>query len=508
MMKILTAAQMKSVDHRAIDLGIPSLLLMESAAIAVADAILETFPDAARVALFCGPGNNGGDGLALARLLDSRGLDVEVFLAWFGRKPSTDAKANREICEKAGVSITALTAEKGIESAVRTAEASDLIVDALFGTGLSRPLEAPFSDLVLALGSVDAPLVAVDLPSGLDASTHRVPGAAIEADLTVTFVAPKIAHVFSPASDYCGEVIVAAISIPDSALEQENVAISMITPEAAAALFPRRQRQTHKGTYGHVAIVAGSPGRSGAAVLAARGSIRSGCGLVTVLSDAWTAAAVVARSPEAMTSIIDASVGAKKVAEIVNQRDAALIGPGLPDDDSSWRFARELTAAIRVPAVVDASALNAFEGRISDLSSSHPRILTPHPGELARLLGRDTKTIVDDRLESVQTAAGSSGCVVVLKGDHTLIATPDGQVFVNPTGNPGMATGGMGDVLGGMIASLLAQGYEPIDAAIGAVYLHGLAGDMLEEESSDTGLSAFDLAEALPRELARLRQSG
>ncbi|HUP64513.1 MAG TPA: NAD(P)H-hydrate dehydratase [Thermoanaerobaculia bacterium] len=508
MMKILTAAQMKSVDRRAIELGIPSLLLMESAAIAVADAILETFPEAARVTLFCGPGNNGGDGLALARLLDARGLDVEVFLAWFGRKPSTEAEANRKICEKAGVSITTLDDEKGIESAVRVAEAGDLVVDALFGTGLSRPLEAPFSDLVLALGSVDAPVVAVDLPSGLDASTHRVSGAVIEAELTVTFVAPKIAHVFSPASDYCGEVVVAAISIPESALEQENVAISMITPEAAAALFPRRQRQTHKGTYGHVAIVAGSPGRSGAALLAARGSIRSGCGLVTVLSDASTAAAVVARSPEAMTAIIDAGEGARKVADVVNRRDAALLGPGLPDDDSSWQFARELTAAVQIPAVVDASALNAFEGRIADLSSSHPRVLTPHPGELARLLGRDTSAIVDDRLESAQTAARSSGCVVVLKGDTTLIAVPDGEVFVNPTGNPGMATGGMGDVLGGIIASLLAQGHEAIDAAIGGVYLHGLAGDMLEEESSDTGLAAFDLAEALPRAIARLRESG
>jgi NAD(P)H-hydrate epimerase len=265
--------------------------------------------------------------------------------------------------------------------------------------------------------------------------------------------------------------------------------------------FAPRLASTHKGTYGHVGIVAGSPGRSGAAVLAARGAIRGGAGLVSVVTDAETAKLVNAGSIESMTYSGD------DAAAFLANKDAVLAGPGLRDDESSYEAIRALLATIEQPLVIDASALNAFAGRAAELNPhGHPRVLTPHPGELGRLLGTDAKTINADRIGAARDAASRTNCVVVLKGSQSLVADRDGFVHVNPTGNPGMATGGMGDVLAGLVAALLARGADPLDAARAAVYLHGLAGDLLQHEQGDTGLSALDVAERLPLAIQRLRQ--
>jgi hydroxyethylthiazole kinase-like uncharacterized protein yjeF len=298
---------------------------------------------------------------------------------------------------------------------------------------------------------------------------------------------------------FCGEVIVADISIPDAAIQDESITLSLTTPADVRPHIAPRLASTHKGTYGHVGIIAGSPGRSGAAVMCARGAIRTGAGLVSVMTDADTAKIVHAASIESMT------FSGGDVAEFFKNKSAALIGPGLPDNERAYNWVRTTVAEIELPLVIDASGLNAFAGRANELNSNRrQRVITPHPGEMRRLLGSDKS----DRIETAREAARISQCVVVLKGHQTLIADPEGHVSVNPTGNPGMASGGMGDVLGGMIAAFLARGVDPFDAACAAVYIHGFAGDLLKEEMGDTGLAATDLAERIPIAIQKLRLTG
>ncbi len=381
---------------------------------------------------------------------------------------------------------------------------ADVIVDAIFGTGLNRAPSGMHADVIRDLAELRIPVLAVDLPSGANASSPHPFEPCVQAEVTVTFAAPKLCHVFEPAALYCGEVIVADITIPEAAVEDELVTLSLITPKDVQPHVPPRLASTHKGTYGHVGIIGGSPGRSGAAVLCARGAIRTGAGLVSVMTDAETAALVHAGSIESMT------YSGSDLQEFLANKTAALIGPGLADDDRAWKHTRSLVNAIDLPLVIDASALNAFASRAAELNPrSLPRILTPHPGELARLFGNTSASAINaDRIAAAREAARITQCVVVLKGYQTLIAEPSGSVFVNPTGNPGMASGGMGDVLAGMIAALLARGTDPLDAACAAVYLHGLAGDMAKDHLGDTGLTALDVAERIPSAIQRNRATG
>jgi hydroxyethylthiazole kinase-like uncharacterized protein yjeF len=500
-MYILTSSQMKSIDRRATDrFGIPSIVLMENAALAVADAISEHYPDCDRAAIFCGTGANGGDGFAVARHLEQRGVVPLVFIVGDRQKISGDAATNLAICERLSLPLYDITDDDSLNEALVHAADADLIVDAIFGTGLDRAPSGLFAETITSIGELGLPIVAIDLPSGANASSAEAFDPCVQAVLTVTFAAPKLCHVFEPAAVFCGEVIVAEISIPHAAIEDEGITLALTTPADVRPYLASRLAATHKGTYGHVAIVAGSPGRSGAAVLAARGAIRTGAGLVSVVTDSETARLVNAGSVESMTFSGD------NAAEFIASKDAVLIGPGLADDDDSYQRVRELVASIALPLVIDASALNAFASHAAELNPHRrPRILTPHPGELARLLGRTATEINSNRIDAAREAARISNCVVVLKGFQSLIAEPDGHVNVNPTGNPGMATGGMGDVLGGMIAALLARGVDAFDAAITGVYLHGFAGDLLKEELGDTGLAALDLAEHIPAAIKRLQ---
>jgi NAD(P)H-hydrate epimerase len=304
----------------------------------------------------------------------------------------------------------------------------------------------------------------------------------------------------------CGEVIVADISIPDAAIQDEAVTLALTTPADVRPHIAPRLATTHKGTYGHVAIVAGSPGRSGAAVMSARGAIRTGAGLVTVASDPMVAQLVNAGSIESMTFPVELTSSLPEVTNFLRGKDAVLVGPGLRDNEESYAFVRDLIRGIEQPLIIDASGLNAFAGKLKEINpQGRPRIITPHPGEMARLIGSTTREVQADRIEAARSAARTSKCVVVLKGHQTLIADPDGHVNVNPTGNPGMASGGMGDVLSGMIAAFVARGIDPFDAACAGVYLHGFTGDLLKEEMGDIGLAAMDLAERIPLAIQRLR---
>ncbi|MBV8520467.1 MAG: NAD(P)H-hydrate dehydratase [Acidobacteria bacterium] len=500
-MKILTADEMRNIDRRATErFGVPSIVLMENAAIAVVDALFEHYASAERVALVCGTGANGGDGFAVARHLENRGVVPVVVIVGDRTRIAGDARTNLDICERLGIPIFAIADEADIETELAHVADCDVLVDALFGTGLNRPPAGVHAGVIRALAELRIPVLAIDLPSGLDASSPAPFEPCVQAEVTVTFAAPKLCHVFEPAALYCGEVIVADIAIPNIAVDEENVALALITPRDLQPLVEPRLAATHKGTYGHAGIIAGSPGRSGAAVLAARGAIRIGAGLVTVMTDAQTATLVNAGSIESMTD------ARGDLAAFLERKDAILIGPGLADDETSYADIRATVAAIELPLVIDASALNAFALRANELNPRGlPRVLTPHPGELARLTGGDTATINANRIASARAAARATNCVVVLKGHQTLVAEPDGQVHANPTGNPGMASGGMGDVLGGVIAALLARGADPVDAACAGVYLHGLAGDLAKEEIGDTGLAALDVADRIPKAIQRAR---
>ena len=512
-MRILTAAEMQRVDQRAIEeIGIPSLVLMENAAIGVLDALVETYPEAETVAIFCGPGNNGGDGLALARHLEGRGFRLLTYLVT-GSSPRGDAAVQLDILERAGLPVERLDGDSDLAPVVAAASECDLIVDAIFGTGLSRPLAGHFAALVERLAALERPVLAVDLPSGLDGSRAEVPGPFLPAELTVTFAAPKVAHVFPPAAAAVGRVVVTDLGMPSHLVAEAPGSLHLLLAEDLAACLIRRSSQSHKGDWGHALLVAGSPGKTGAAILGARAAVRGGAGLVSVAVPESLMATVDGGCLESMTVPLPeepagglGAAACEAIGSAAEGKRAVALGPGLGTAPETVRAVRRWTCESTLPLVLDADGLNAFAGDLAGLASrSAPTVLTPHPGEMARLLGLPTAAVQADRPAAARRAAQRSGAVVVLKGHLTLIADPEGTIHVNPTGNPGMASGGSGDVLTGLLVALLAQGYETLVACQLAVYLHGLAGDLAIADIAPEALCAGDLIAALPRAFDALR---
>ncbi|HKI00511.1 MAG TPA: NAD(P)H-hydrate dehydratase [Thermoanaerobaculia bacterium] len=518
-MRILTAEAMREVDRAAIEeIGIPSLVLMENAAIGVVEALGKAFGEAESVAVFCGPGNNGGDGLAVARHLSVRGWEVRIFVITGGRDLSADAAVQLGICRKAELPIMEIASADVMDAAFDAAAECDLVVDALFGTGLDRPLDGLFALVVDAINALPAPCVAVDLPSGLSGSQSQLIGPHVEADLTVTFAAPKLPHVFPPAADAVGEMVVTDLGIPTRLVEdveEEAGDLHLLMGEELADLLPVREAGTHKGDYGHVLIVAGSPGKAGAAILAARAAVRAGSGLVTAAVPEPVLQTVDLGSVESMTLGLPAGASGQiadeavdVVLEAAEGKTVLALGPGLGQDPATAAAIRRIVLDCPLPLVLDADGINAFAGRAGELAARRAEtILTPHPGELGRLLGISTATIQEDRVAAARGAAEETGAIVVLKGHLSLVASGT-AVFVNPTGNPGMATGGSGDVLTGLIAGLLAQGLDALDATVLAVYLHGLAGDLAAGRLGEMALAAGDLIEILPAAVTALKRTG
>ncbi len=524
-MRILTADEMREVDRRAIeDIGIPSMVLMENASIGVADAVAESFADAETVAIFCGPGNNGGDGLALARHLDARGYGLRVFLVVGSSQPRGDAGLQLDIMRRSGLLVETLDAESDLGPPVTACAGCDLIVDALFGTGLTRPLAGHFAELVERLGALGRPILAVDLPSGLDGSRPQPLGPHLTAELTVTFAAPKVAHVFQPAATAAGKVVVTDLGIPPYLVDEAPGNLHLLLGgELAAWLAPRAPR-AHKGDFGHVLLVAGSPGKAGAVILAARAAVRGGAGLMTAAVPEPILPVVDGGSLESMTLALPAGPGgglgagaAEAVLAAAAGKRAVAIGPGLGLAVETVAAVRRLVRELPLPVVLDADALNALAGHLDVLKARDAEtVLTPHPGEMARLLGLSIAEVEADRIAAARRAAAESGAVVVLKGHRSLVAEPalprlpasgGTSVYVNPTGNPGMASGGSGDVLTGLIAALLAQGYDALAAGQLGAYLHGLAGDLATEHIAPEALRAGDQIDYLPAAFDRLRQA-
>jgi hydroxyethylthiazole kinase-like uncharacterized protein yjeF len=509
---------MREIDRTTIEaVGIPGVVLMENAGCRIAAEILKRFPDAAgeRIVVVSGKGNNGGDGLVIARHLHNRGARPIVLLLAPKSELKGDAALNLAAAEKSGVEVVDASTELCWKKQAMTLAHASIIVDAVFGTGLQKPAEGLFARAIEDINKSAGFKVAVDIPSGLSSDSFDIIGPAVRADLTVTLAAPKIAHVFPPAAEYIGELVVADIGVPPFLWEDKSLALEMIGRESVLPLFAKRRRDGHKGTYGHLLVLAGSLGKSGAAVLTGRAALRLGAGLVTVATPRSALAGVARGMMELMTEPLPetaehtiAAAAIQAVEKAIQGKDAIVLGPGLTAHPSTAELILTLLPRLKIPAVIDADGLNMLAGHLDVLARvKAPVVLTPHPGEFGRLTSLSVKDVLARRLDLAPRFAQDHHVILVLKGHRTLVAAPDGRVFVNPTGNPGMATGGAGDVLSGIIGSLIVQSKDVLAATRAGVYVHGLSGDLAAAKLSEKALIAGDLIRFLPAAVKSLEDA-
>ncbi len=495
MQPVVTAAEMRALDRATIDdLGIPAITLMETAGRAVADAA-QRMVDDGHVAVVCGTGNNGGDGFVAARVLRERGHDAVVYLAGARAKVTGDAAAHLAILERAGGVVRMIDSPQALAEVGEAIAGAALVIDGLFGVGLARPIEGHLADVVSAMGHARQRL-AIDLPSGLDADTGRVLGVAVTAQRTVTMAALKVALASSPGFASCGVVEVADIGIPRALLATQGVRAGLVEAADVAGWLPRAALLDHKGRRGHVVVIGGMSGMRGAGRLAAMAALRGGAGLVTLANDA----------PTADDSIMTAGI-AGPLAGLIDGKSAIVIGPGLGQTETAANWVGEVLAA-GVPAVIDADALNLVAGILAAFTrAAGPIVLTPHPGEAARLLSTTVAEIERDRLAAARALASRARAVVVLKGARTIVCDGtlgDDYCAINSTGGPELATGGSGDVLSGLIGALLAQGMPADLAARTGVFIHGRAGDRMAATHGTRGVISSDLPLAIAGVMAEI----
>lgn len=517
-MKILTAAEMREVDRLSSErFGIPSLTLMENAGASVAQFIAERFSHFAsrRIAVLCGKGNNGGDGFVVARHLLEMGAKPEVFFFTETTQPQGDAAMNLKRLRDAAGTWQAVITEHQWQAARPAIESADIFVDALLGTGVRGRVEGLLEKAIQEVNQhgPGKSVIAVDIPSGLPADTGDAQGAVIVADFTVTFTVPKIGMFLGHAEEFVGQLVVRGIgSSPELIEEVGKGDVRWSEPREFASFAVPRSASGHKGDYGHALIVAGSVGKSGAAVLAGWAALRAGAGLVTVATPEPVLPIVASHFPEIMTEPLAATESGtislraleyERFNTLLKGKRALAVGPGLTTQTETQQFVRTIVSKRgEIPIILDADGLNAFDGHGEKLKGSQGTlVVTPHPGEMARLLGCSTSHVQSHRLDVARKAAADWNAIVILKGHHTVVAAPDAKVWINSTGNPGMGTGGTGDVLTGILAGLTAQ-YGTGDwwRVLGfGVFLHGLAGDIAYADSSEAPLMASDLIHALPR---------
>ncbi|MCL6621998.1 MAG: NAD(P)H-hydrate dehydratase [Syntrophobacterales bacterium] len=512
-MKLVTAADMRELDRRTIEeVGVPSLVLMENAGRSTYLVLRREFPDLrGPVAVLAGRGNNGGDGCVVARYAANAGLPVWVLLVARREQVSGDARVNLEILDRLGVEVVEVPeAEVFREHLPRLREAG-LIVDALLGTGLNAPVRGLLAEVIEAAGRLPVPVLAVDIPSGLCADTGQVLGVALRAEVTVTYGLPKLGQILPPGRELCGRLFRVDISIPPHLLRP--LPTELAEAQEMAGLVPARPFAAHKGTFGHAVVLAGSVGKTGAAALAGEAALRAGAGLVTVAVPESLNDILEVKLTEVMSLPLPEVPEVRALSrralpplwEFLRDKTALALGPGLGTHPETRELVQELVRTLPLPLVIDADGVNCLAGAGECLlQAPASRILTPHPGELARFLGAATADLQARRLEVARETARNYQCLVVLKGAQTVVAAPDGRLSINPTGNPGLASGGTGDVLTGLIGGLLAQRLAPWDAARLGVYLHGLAADYLAADLGPRGFAAGDLLRVLPRALADL----
>ena len=539
-MKLVTPRQMNAIDTCTInDCGIPGILLMENAAAAVASEAVSMAENGKSrpIVILAGRGNNGGDAFAVARLLHSRGYDVKVYLTGAKKGISGDALINLSILERLGIGVEELVKEelideklidekhtnkrrageklvdekpideKKLDSLRNEMHQSCLIIDGIFGTGLSREVDGLAKLVIDAANNSGKPILAIDIPSGVDGTNGSVQGSCIKADATVTFCLPKTGLVQNPGCEYTGRLITANIGIPRCVIEKQEILTELMDAERVRMLIPTRRPNSNKSDYGRVMLVTGSTGMTGSGCLASMAALRSGAGLVYAgvprsLMHVYGAAI----TEPIILPLEDGGSGcltvecAEHILEHMKRMDAAAIGPGLTASADITRIMEKIISESTIPLVLDADALNAISGNTSILKKlSVDAVVTPHPGEMSRLTGLHINEIQSDRIGTAKNFAEEFGVTVVLKGSRTVIALPDGRVFINPTGNAGMASAGTGDVLTGIIAGLLAQGAGTEDAAAAGVFLHGLAGDAAAAEMGMHGMVAGDVIKYLPQ---------
>jgi len=507
-MRVLNTQQMREADRRTIDeVGIPSIVLMENAgrqAVAAMEAAFEEL-STMHVGVICGRGNNGGDGFVVARTLIQRGVETSVFLLGSVAEVRGDARTNLEVLGRIGLTVVEITNAQEWELHFSELSRCELMVDAILGTGFHGQLSGLLETVVADINGLGIPIVAIDLPTGLSADTSEVGGEAIEASMTITLGAPKLPLILPPADTYSGDLVIADIGIPFPILDDvEGPYIEILTRERMRELVPARAADSHKGDFGRVLVIAGSVGRTGAAHLAAVGALRSGAGLVTVATPRSCLPIVAAMAPEYMTEGLEETAAGTidfaaldRVLEF--KADVIAVGPGLGQSPGTAAFVHGLLERAGVPLILDADALNAFIGDPERLLGRDgvDVVITPHPGEMARLLNLSIEAVQHDRLRHATDFASAHRVHVVLKGHRTVIAGPDNRAFINLTGNAGMATGGTGDLLTGMIAAWFGQLLDAEAACKLAVYLHGTAGDLAEADEGDVALVAGDLATRL-----------
>jgi len=508
---------MRQLDRLASEIyGLPGVVLMENAGAQVARILWQEYPDlqARRVAVLCGRGNNGGDGFVIARYLHNGGVSVDVFILGEPDDIRGDARAHLTMLQRAGVVPESVRTLESAQAVGARLVAYDVLIDALLGTGLRDEVSGVFQCVINAMNAADRPIVAVDIPSGLSADSGTLLGEHVRAELTVTMALPKRGLLLYPAADSVGRLVVVDIGFPAALREHVMIHCHALEGHAIAAQLQSRRADSHKGTYGHVLLVAGSIGKTGAGALASMAALRTGAGLVSLALPHSLNAAMEAKLTEVMTiPLPEAEPGVlggeaiPRIIEALEGKSALILGPGLGTHPETVRCIHELLRQVHIPTVVDADGLNALPLDPEGIGSIQtPLVLTPHPGELARLRRTTTAAIQVDRLAAAQETANLWQAVVVLKGAHTVIAEPEGALYVNLSGNPGMATAGSGDVLSGMIGALLGQGYLPSWAARVAVHAHGVAGDLAATAVGERSLIAGDLVETLSDAFRQLLQ--
>ena len=526
-MKIVSSTEMREIDRVTTEkFGVPSLTLMENAGSAVAEFALSAHPSSKTFGVICGKGNNGGDGFVVARKLHEAGKEVRVLLLIDPAEIRGDAAGNYS---KLPIKPVLAKSSAGLQSAEAQAVfRSDILIDAILGSGFQPPVRGLYAEAIAKINATTATVIAVDVPSGADADVWGdQTGAVARADAIVTFTAPRPAHVFGNLTS--DPIMIVSIGSPDEAI-QSSLRLNVITPKDIAPLLKPRPRDSNKGMYGHVLVVGGSLGKAGAAAMAGFSALRSGAGLVTVATPRSVLPTVAGFHPELMTEPLEEtgdgtiSVHALDLLQQFAEKKTVLaIGPGISRNEETAEVVRKIVSDSDVPIVLDADGLNAFEGQAKDLNrqarqagaknAEKTLVLTPHPGEMARLTGLTTAQIQRERVNVARNFARENGLILVLKGDRTVVAGPDGETWINPTGNPGMATGGTGDILTGIVAGMLAQNpRQAFEAVIAAVYLHGLAGDVACGPAAgrflgtgEHSLVATDLIKSLPDAFRRVR---
>jgi ADP-dependent NAD(P)H-hydrate dehydratase / NAD(P)H-hydrate epimerase len=518
-MLLVTAKQMQAMDGFTInELNIPGRVLMENAGRGAVDFFMEQCSPTpeTRVAVVAGRGNNGGDGWVMARYLMEKQIPVTVFLLSTRERVTGDAKANMDLVEKLlphypDCAIVEITDEPSLAQAKTRLILHDLFVDAIFGTGLNSDVRGIFKDVIQCINQTKKPVFSVDIPSGLNADTGAVCGVCIKAKATATFAFAKIGHIMYPGNQYSGNLRIIDIGIPGFAARNQNIRFQVLDTQTIAPLFPPRAFNSHKGTFGHLMILAGSPGKTGAAALCANAAKRIGTGLVTVGVPESINAVVEPMMVEPMTVPLPqtpsgtlSSAGLDQILTLAKDKQALALGPGLGTNPDTRKLVQLLVTNCSLPLIMDADAINCLADSPDILTSRQsPAILTPHPGEMARLAGISVADVQADRFGVARTFAEKYHVILVLKGAQTLIALPDSHIFLCPTGNPGMASGGMGDVLTGMTAGLAAQGFSLENAAMAGVFIHGLCGDILADIFGGFGFVATDMIDAVPDAIHR-----